>query len=76
MPWLGSAAGWIFRAWIVCALLALPVFVVLDTRNNWKHGNTGVSGYLHTLTRVGGIAFIAPLFLIMLIRQSLGSWRK
>jgi hypothetical protein len=67
----GIAAGW-----GGCAVLALPVFLVVDTRNNWAHGNTGLFGYLHTLARVPTLGLTAPVYLVLAAGRALGFWRE
>jgi hypothetical protein len=71
MTWLGWLLVAVARGWGACFALALPVFVVIDTRNNRAHGLTGPSGWAHTLARVPGLALIAPLYVALVVRQAL-----
>ena len=76
MTWLEWVVAVVAVMWGGCFALALPVFLVVDTRNNWAHGNTGLFGYIHTLARVPPLVFVAPAYLVLLAGQALGYWRE
>jgi hypothetical protein len=76
MTWLGWVVLGFAAVWGVCFALALPVFLVVDTCNNWAHGNKGLSGYIHTLARIPVLVIIAPLYLVLIAGQALGYWQE
>ena len=76
MTWFGWVVAGLAMLWAGCFAIALPVFLVVDTRNNWVHGNTGLFGYVHTLARVPPLALIAPAYLGLVVGQALGFWRE
>ena len=76
MPWFGWVVAGVAAVWGGCFALALPVFLVVDTRNNWAHDNTGPFGYVHTLSRVPSLAVVAPAYVVVYVGQALGYWRE
>jgi hypothetical protein len=75
MTWIEWVVFGVAAVWGGCLTLALPVFLIVDTRNNWSHGNRGMFGYVHTLARVPLLALIAPVYLVTLAGQAFGYWR-
>jgi hypothetical protein len=67
MTWLGWTLAGLGVLWGGCVAVALPVFLVADTRNNRAHRNTGLLGYAHTLCRVPLVVVVAPLYLALVV---------
>jgi hypothetical protein len=49
--------------WVVCFVIALPIYLVTDLRNNRSHNAGGLRGWVHTLVRVPALLLGAPLYL-------------
>ncbi len=72
LTWFGWFVFGAYLLWVACFCFALPFFLIAETRNNWAHGNTGLSGHIRTLFRLPLLFTAAPMYLVMVVAWAFG----